>query len=261
MNKPKIMAVLNLTPDSFSGDGLVDVQEALARFETLVRQGADVVDLGAESTRPGAIALSPAQEWARLEPVLAAIQQHPLRKRVALSVDTYHPQTAARAAMADMINDESGLSEVTMRAALASTDQQIVVMHALSVPADPVKVWEAGTDPVMAILAWKEGVCQRARQAGIDAGRLIYDPGLGFGKTSEQSLELLLRAGELVQSGGRWLVGHSRKSFFSLLSDAPAAARDDLTLLASSMLAQAGVEMIRVHEVPRHRALLDRLCM
>lgn len=262
MKRPQIMGILNVTPDSFSGDGMHTRDAALARFAQLVEEGADIVDIGAESTRPGATMLTQDAEWARLEPVLVALAAHPLRQRVRLSVDTYHAATAARAlAMGvEIINDVSGLRDDAMGATVKHAPQ-LLVMHALSIPADPAVILPAETDMVQEILRWKDDVTRRAAGFGIAAERLVYDPGLGFGKTAEQSMALLLHTGSLVASGGCWLIGHSRKSLFSLVSPLQGEARDDLTLMASAMLAQAGAQILRVHHVARHRALMDRLCM
>jgi dihydropteroate synthase len=262
MKRPQLMGILNLTPDSFSGAGAMDVPTALAQFEAMVEEGAGIIDLGAESTRPGATALTADAEWARLGPVLEALAGHKKRAQVKLSIDTYHPETAALALAAgiDILNDVSGLGSDAMLQKLDGGTQDVVVMHSLTLPVDPTITWDDRVDPVVEILRWKEAVTERAMRGGIAPSRLIYDPGLGFGKNARHSLGLLLRAGELTASGGRWLIGHSRKSFLRLVSDGQSAERDDLTLLASAVLVQAGVDMLRVHQVARHRQLLDALC-
>jgi len=262
MNRPKLMGILNLTPDSFTNDGVVSADEAVLRFEQLLRDGADMIDLGAESTRPGATALSAEEEWQRLGPVLETLVLHPSRDDVQLSVDTYHPTTAARAVEmgVNMVNDVSGLRADAMVQAMEAGKHCIVVMHSLVLPVDPEITWAADTDAVAEILRWKQAILKRAEQSGIDSTRLMFDPGIGFGKTPKQSLSLVLQADELVASGGRWLIGHSRKSFLKLFSVAEGADRDDATLMASAVLVDAGVAVLRVHNVARHRALLDGLC-
>lgn len=259
----QFMAIINLTPDSFSGDGLAHAEAAVAAVDAAVAQGAAIIDLGAESTRPGAKPLAAAEEWARLGPVLAALAAHPARGDFRLSVDSYHPETMAKAlaAGADIANDVSGLRSDAMVQLLAQHRCPIVVMHALTLPADPEITWEAGVDAVAEILGWKQAINRRAVQADIDPARLIFDPGLGFGKTAEQSLQLLLRVRELLDTGGNWLIGHSRKSFLGLFTEAKSSGRDDVTLALSAMLIQAGVPMLRVHNIARHRALRERLCM
>jgi dihydropteroate synthase len=257
------MGVLNLTPDSFSdGGAFMENDAAIAQFEQLIVDGADILDIGAESTRPGATPLTHAQEWARLQPLLAQVMQHPSRSNITISIDTRHAQTAANALAigAEMINDVGGLRDADMRAVLAASTCDIVVMHALTIPSDKAVVWPPGTNPLTEVLAWKLEVAALAATASIAPERLIFDPGIGFGKTPEQSLALILHAAEIIGQGGRWLYGHSRKSFLTLFSDVPATERDALTLAFSAQLAFAEVDYLRVHAVAKHRALLERIC-
>lgn len=262
MNRPQIMGIINRTPDSFSGDGSVSVPETLARIDAMLEQGADIIDLGAESTRPGAPAIGEVEEWARLEPVLKALAKHPSRNEFYLSLDSHRAATVEKALGygIELVNDVSGLRSDAMLQVLSGCDTDVVVMHALTVPADPEITWDAGVDAVAEILRWKQAMLQRAASVNIDSTRLIFDPGIGFGKTAAQSLNLLAHAGELVDSGGRWLIGHSRKSFMKALAAEP-DDRDGPTLAMSALLAQTGVHILRVHEVARHKALLDSLCM
>lgn len=258
MNRPAILGILNLTPDSFSGDGVM-AEAALARAKMLADAGADILDIGAESTRPGATPLSADEEWARLSPVLGAIAAQTWRDRVRLSIDTRHAENAARALSlgASIINDVGGLADDAMCEALEEHECDIVVMHALTIPADAAVTLADDADAVAEILAWKTRVTAHASARGIGAHRLIYDPGIGFGKTAEQSLALITRARELKASGGRWLIGHSRKSFMKLFTDAPAEGRDALTLQFSKQLADAGIDYLRVHDVAGHGTMFD----
>lgn len=248
----RLVGILNLTPDSFSDGGqFVNPAAAVAQYHQLLEDGAAFVDMGAESTRPGATPLGDEAEWARLEPVLAQLDL----SRV--SIDTYHAESARRAlAMgAAVINDVGGLGDAAMRAVLAASDCPVIVMHALTLPADPAVTWPEGTDPVAAILAWKRDITQLAIASGIAAERLIYDPGLGFGKTAEQSLALLDRVAELVRSGGDWLYGHSKKSLYKSIEKNENVSRETLTVDYSRRLIEAGVQYLRVHDVAAHRAL------
>lgn len=249
-----LVGILNITPDSFSDGGrYLAPDAACAQCEALVAAGADMIDVGAESTRPGAVSPSPEEEWARLSPVLAVLPRH-----VPISIDTRNAQTAARAldAGVSLINDQSGLEVDAMCALLAQAECSIVVMHQLGLPVDPARVWGDAVEPVAEILRWKAAVTARAEAAGIAPERLIYDPGIGFGKTPLQSLALMRRAPELVASGGRWYYGHSRKSFLKLFTDAPPEGRDAWTLSFSQWLVRAGVHYLRVHDVARHKAAL-----
>jgi dihydropteroate synthase len=261
MNRPTIMGILNVTPDSFSGDGKL-ADAAIANARLLMGAGADILDIGAESTRPNAKSLTDDEEWARLEPVLSGIIEESWRPRVRLSIDTRHAQTAARALDMgiEIINDVSGLVDDAMLEVLEEHDCDIVVMHALGIPADPKVMLPENVDVVDEILAWKAAVTTHANARGVPSHRLIYDPGIGFGKTADQSLALVQRAGELKRSGGRWLYGHSRKSFMKLLTDAPVEARDGLTLQFSEQLARDGIDYLRVHDVIGHVNRFDALC-
>jgi len=224
-----------------------------------MEQGADIIDIGAESTRPGATPLNADEEWPRLAPVLEAIVVQGWRDRIRLSIDTRHAQTAARALAlgAEIINDVGGLADDAMCETLEQHECDIVVMHALTIPADPAVTLPESADVIAEILAWKTRIMARAAAHGIGNHRLIYDPGIGFGKTAEQSLALITRAVELKKSGGRWLYGHSRKSFMKLLTDAPAEGRDALTRKFSQALADVGMDYLRVHDVAGHVRMFD----
>jgi dihydropteroate synthase len=260
MKRPALMGILNVTPDPFSGDGLLG-PAAVAATARLVAEGVDVLDIGAESTRPNALALDSDAEWARLQPVLDALAQQAWRGRVRISVDTRHAETAARALAwgVDTINDVTGLADPAMLDVLKAQPCEVVLMHALTVPVDPAVTLPAGCNVVQEILQWKAAVSAKAAAAGLAPERLVYDPGIGFGKTAPQSLALVNGAKQLVDSGGRWLFGHSRKSFLKLFTDAGAASRDDLTLATSAQLAAAGVHVLRVHAVRRHVELFAQL--
>lgn len=258
----RLMAIMNLTPDSFSDGGMISQETAREYFLQLVEAGADYVDIGAESTRPGATPLSAEEEWARLEAPLQTIVNHPKRAQVRLSLDTRHATTAARALGlgVDMVNDVSGLRDAAMQRTLAQSNGDIVVMHALSIPADPAIILPSDADPVAVILAWKREREATLKASGIAPERLIFDPGIGFGKSAAQSLALLHRASELVDEGGRWLIGHSRKSFLKAVS-APEhpAARDAATLPFSRDLMQIPLDILRVHDVAGHRQLREEV--
>jgi 2-amino-4-hydroxy-6-hydroxymethyldihydropteridine diphosphokinase/dihydropteroate synthase len=254
----KLMGIMNLTPDSFSDGGKVLGQSALVHFLQLVEAGAEIVDIGAESTRPGATPLTAEEEWSRLAAPLQTIVNHPKRAQVRLSLDTRHATTAARALGlgVDMVNDVGGLRELEMQRVLAASGCDIVVMHALSIPADPAVTLPPDADPVAVILAWKRERAMALKASGITPKRLIFDPGIGFGKNAAQSLALLGRASELVDDGGRWLIGHSRKSFLKAVGapDRP-GDRDAATLAFSRDLLRIPVDILRVHDVAGHRQL------
>ncbi len=256
----ELVGIVNLTDDSFSDGGRwVEPSAAIAHAEQLVADGASVIDLGAESTRPGASAVEPGDEWRRLEPVLGELRHRWIRGAgPLLSVDTRHAATAQRAiaAGADWINDVTGFEDTAMIDAVRGFDGDIVVMHSLSVPPRSDLVLPVDRDPVEAIYRWADSRIERLAGAGIPPHRIIIDPGIGFGKTAQQTVQILARLGELRQLGVRLLVGHSRKSFLKTLfaerEGDPCwdpADRETETIALGQSLAEWGVDYLRVHGV------------
>lgn len=246
----RIMGIVNVTPDSFSDGGLYsDAKAAIAHMQRLVAAGAEILDIGAESTRPGAVALSSDEEWARLAPVLElAKKQFP---DAIISIDTRHAATAAKAiaAGADWINDVADAADPDMLDVVAAAPCRYVLMHSLSVPADPKLVLPAGVDATAVVADWAKQRLQQLSDKGIDAKRVVLDPGIGFGKTAEQSWNLLRGVPQLMQLGVDLLIGHSRKSFFKALGEREPAERDVETQMVSAWLAAQGVPYLRVHDV------------
>ncbi|MCB2081978.1 MAG: dihydropteroate synthase [Hyphomicrobiales bacterium] len=245
----QIVGILNLTPDSFSDGGkAADSKIALARIDAMVEAGASVIDIGAESTRPGATPLRAEEEWARLETVLPLVCSD--TRTYKLSIDTRHPETARQALAlgVDWINDVSGLENPEMLEVVKDADCQLVFMHHLGIPADRNVVLQ-GTNPVEDIMGWATQRMEQIAAHGISTDRLIFDPGIGFGKTVEQTFRLLQHIQAFKLLGLPLMVGHSRKSFFSLVSSRPAAERDPETAALSFYLAQQGVDFLRVHDV------------
>lgn len=236
------MAILNLTPDSFSGDGLGgNTDLALTAALRAVDDGADILDLGAESTRPGHIPISTADELARLLPMLAAVRA---RTKVLLSVDTSKAAVAAEAIAlgADLVNDVRGFTaDPEMVAVVARAGVPAVLMH--DVPAEP------GTDLLTSILRELSRRLDRAVAAGVAWERLIVDPGFGFGKDWRQNLELLHRFGELKALGRPILSGTSRKSMIGRVLGVPESDRLEGTAATVSLAIAAGADIVRVHDV------------
>ena len=269
--RPLVMGILNLTPDSFSDGGLwTDPGRAVEHALAMLASGADLVDLGAESTRPGggvygagARTLSVDEELERLLPVLA-----PLRRATAapLSVDTRKGEVArqALAAGADLVNDVSALGDPALGRAVAAAGCPVVLMHSRGELATMQRDISFG-DLLGEVRGELELAVRRAVAAGIDEEQVIVDPGLGFGKTAEQNLALLRRLPELAAIGRPLLVGASRKSFLALAerggaaaaSPAPAPAPSGRpehrlagSLAALAWAAAAGAAIVRVHDVP-----------
>ena len=255
---PLWMGILNVTPDSFSDGGRFESWSAVeAQAETLVVAGASFIDVGAESTRPGATPLDAEQEWQRLERVLAPLIEKyapsPLRPR--FSLDTYHPATARRALAlgVDAINDVGGLTSPEMLELAVTSDRDWIAMHNLGLPADRSRTLPVDRDPVLEVERWLEQRLDEWQRANLDLGRVVFDPGIGFGKNPLQSLRLLRGIERFERYGLRVLVGHSRKSFMHGLTG-DGVARDLFTIGASLRLCSRSVEILRVHDVAAHAA-------
>jgi dihydropteroate synthase len=240
----ELVGILNVTPDSFSDGGrFLSPEKAREQAALLYRQGASIVDIGAESTRPGSKPLGPDEEWSRLAPVLEGIGGR-------FSIDTRHAATAARAirAGAAWVNDVEGLESPEMRKAVADSSVDLVVMHSLGIPPDASRTLELGRDPVEQLLRWGEERLALLAKEGIPRSRVILDPGIGFGKLAFQSWLALSGARRLHELGTRILIGHSRKSFLSLVTDRPAAERDLESAVLCAELARAGAQYLRIHD-------------
>ena len=255
---PLWMGIVNVTPDSFSDGGRLETWPALdPHVDALVAAGASFIDIGAESTRPGATPLDADAEWARLEPVLAPLlEKHaasPLRPR--FSLDTYHAPTARRALAlgVDVINDVGGLTSPEMVELAVASGSDWIAMHNLGLPANRERTLPIDRDPVVEVERWLEQRLDEWQRAGLDLGRIVFDPGIGFGKSPLQSLRLLRGIGRFERYGLRILVGHSRKSFMHGLTG-DAADRDLFTIGASLRLCAQSVEILRVHDVAAHAA-------
>jgi dihydropteroate synthase len=241
-----VMGVVNVTPDSFSGDGLAGrgVEAAVERAVAMAEAGADIIDIGGESTRPHSVEVSAEDELARVLPVLREVLQ---RVSVPVSVDTRKARVAgtAVAAGAHIVNDVWGLrGDPDMAAMLATAPHVAVVcMHnqrGTDYPGDVVEAVASGLRDSLVV----------AERAGIDAERVIVDPGLGFGKTPAQNIELLRRLGELRGLARPVLVGASRKSTVGLLlGGAPPEQRLEGSLALAVLAAERGADIVRVHDV------------
>ncbi|HTT35232.1 MAG TPA: dihydropteroate synthase [Thermoplasmata archaeon] len=251
----RVMGIVNVTPDSFSDGGrYLDPDAAAARARALVAEGAAIVDVGGESTRPGAAPVAPSVEWGRIGPVLERLRDLP----VPISVDTRSAEVAERALAsgADWVNDVGGLRDPAMRAVVARSGAPVIALHMRGTPA----TMQAETEYADVRAEVYDGLARAAEAAiadGVRPDQLLVDPGLGFGKTAEQSVELLAHAGEFRSLGYPVVVGASRKSFLGhLLGGAPVGDRLEAGLAAAVLLASAGVEIVRTHDVgPTVRAL------
>jgi dihydropteroate synthase len=257
-SRTQIMGVLNVTPDSFSDGGLyADVDAAIAHGVLLAEQGADIVDVGGESTRPGAQRVSVEGEQERVIPVIRALAERGIR----VSVDTMNAATALEAASAGahIINDVSGgLADPDMVDAVIQTGLPYVVTHwrGHSTEMDDLAQY---TDAAREV---RDELFARAGELivrGVDPSRLIIDPGLGFAKKGQHNWQVLGHLDALLEFGLPVLIGASRKRFVADLveSDSPVEDRDAPTAIISALAAQAGVWGVRVHDVPATRLALD----
>lgn len=252
-NIPLWMGILNVTPDSFSdGDSWVDQDVLVAHIDKLIERDVQIIDIGAESTRPRADTVDDKSEWQRLQPALEVLRERIAGRKVRplISVDSRHPGVIAKAIKygADVINDVTGLDDPNMRALARESGCQVVAMHAMSVPVDPTLLLPSDQPPLIQIEEWIEKKKEQWVSENLDLSKIIVDPGIGFGKTSIQAYELMSQCQALRKCGLRLLVGHSRKSFMAGITDRPAGQRDLETLGLSMGLCQQGVDIIRVHQ-------------
>lgn len=248
------MGILNLTPDSFSDGGLrLDPTVAVEAAHRMIDEGADLLDLGAESTRPGAAMVPVEEELRRLEPVLKALREC----GVPLSVDTRKPEVM-RAVIdlgADMINDVAGFASDDAIDAVRGSSVACCVMHMQGEPQfmQQAPVYEHVVRDVKNILAQR---VQRLHSAGVDMRRIVIDPGIGFGKTLDHNLSLLARLHDLSDQGVPVLIGVSRKSMIGALTGRSVDARLSGSLAAMLAAVNAGARLVRVHDVAATRDAL-----
>lgn len=249
-----LMAVLNITPDSFSDGGkYADPDRAFSRALELEELGADIVDIGAESTRPGSARISAAEEMRRLIPVLKRLKD---RLAIPISVDTYKAEVAERALElgVEVINDPSGLTmEPQLARTVSNHDAGLVLNHMRGRPETWAKLGPM-PDPVAGIVRDLEAAVSRARHVGIGPSRLAIDPGLGFGKRKEQNALILGRLSALAALDLPIMVGPSRKSF---LAHADAEETKFATAAAVAACVLGGAHIVRVHDVREMRAAAD----
>ncbi len=248
LSRTLVMGILNVTPDSFADGGQYnDTQAAIDQAHTMVEEGANLIDIGAESTRPGSEPVSPAEEWKRLEPVLAGVVD---RVEVPVSVDTYKPETAAKALDlgATMVNDVTGLGDPKMIATVARHDVPIILMHMLGEP-KTMQENPAYEDVVADVIRFLRSRIAGAVEGGVDPEKLVVDPGIGFGKTVEHNLQILRQLGALRSLGRPILVGVSRKAFLGKLLAAEVEDRLEGGLAAAVLASHHGAHIIRTHDV------------
>ena len=262
LSRPRIMGVLNVTPDSFSDggqlyrDGRVDTDVLLARAEQMLAEGADILDVGGESTRPGAAAVSEAEELDRVVTAVEALAQH---CDTVISVDTSTPSVMTESARcgAGLLNDVRGFRRPQALQAAADSGLALCVMHMQGEPGT-MQTAPAYSDVVQDISEFLSLRLADMDAVGIDLDRVVIDPGFGFGKTAEQNFELLARLEALCNQRQPVLVGLSRKSMISSVLDRPPEQRMVASVALALMAVERGARIVRVHDVA---ATFDALSM
>lgn len=250
----KIMGILNTSPDSFNGDGTAEPAEIVARLETLLQNGADILDIGGQSTRPGADIISEAEELKRVLPAIRLARE---RTVLPISIDTFKPAVAQAAleAGATIINDIHGCQDPAMIELVHASGAPVVVMHSRGDPKTMSSLTEYPEGIMSALVAFFAERLRTLTAAGIQKSQLIFDPGIGFAQTAAQSFEVTQRLEELAQFNVPVLYAASQKSFIGkALADAdgqpaPPAERAVGTTVTSVYAMLHGADIIRVHDV------------
>jgi len=245
--RPLVMGIVNITPDSFSAVPAPQLaSQAIQEAEQLKQDGADILDLGAESTRPGATPLTAEQEWVRLEPVLREL----LTWKSPVSVDTYHPVTMRRALDmgVDIINDIWALQQADALSVVAAYKCGICLMHMHGEP-QTMQVSPMQGDVVHLVHDFFRAQFQRTDAAGIDKQRLMFDPGIGFGKTVEQNFQLLALQDRFHDLPAPLMVGWSRKSSLGAVTGLGVHDRMVPSVAAAVLAVERGAAVVRVHDV------------
>ncbi|OAA30095.1 dihydropteroate synthase [Kosmotoga arenicorallina S304] len=254
-----VMGIVNVTPDSFyEGSRASEIEKAVTMGLEMIREGADIIDVGGESSRPGADPVPVEEEINRVVPVIEAIRK--VNSQVFISVDTYHAETAAEAlkAGADIINDITGLGDKKMLKLVAESGAAVVIMHMKGTPKTMQKApyYDDVVDEVNSFLLDRARVALRE---GIDPHSIILDPGIGFGKRLVDNIELLKNIGIFKAAGFPVLIGHSRKSFIGNILELPPKDRLEGTLAVSAFCFFKGADILRVHDVKENLRLLKTL--
>ena len=256
---PLIVGILNVTPDSFSDGGRFDtIEDACAHAVGMVAEGADIIDVGGESTRPGSSGVGEDTEIERVIPVLGALASR-LPPHVPISIDTRNPRVAARAieAGARLINDPSAAGTPGMLEMAAESGAGIVLMHMQGTP-ETMQLAPAYEDVVREVEAYLLARANLAVRAGVDPQRIAIDPGIGFGKTRRHNLQLLQRLDRLVATGFPVMLGTSRKRFMgAICGETEFSELLGATCATTAMGVAAGVRLFRVHDVKQNRQAAD----
>ena len=255
VSHPLVMGIVNVTPDSFSDGGLLASSAgAISHAETLVEEGAHILDVGGESTRPGATSLSADEEWQRIGPVL----QQVVKWDIPVSVDTYHPQTMQKALDlgVDIVNDVWAFRQKGALEAVASSRCGLCMMHMHGEPAT-MQLHPMVGNVMDELSVFFQTQLALIDEAGIDQSRVVLDPGIGFGKTVEQNFEILRKQSQLLHFGQPLMVGWSNKSSLGAVSGLPVDQRLVPSVVAAVLAVERGARILRVHAVAKTVAALS----
>ena len=255
VSHPLVMGIVNVTPDSFSDGGLhASSADAISHAETLVEEGADILDVGGESTRPGAASLSADEEWQRIGPVLRQV----VKWDIPVSVDTYHPQTMQKALDlgVDIVNDVWAFRQKGALEAVASSRCGLCMMHMHGEPAT-MQLRPMVGNVMDELSVFFQTQLALIDEAGIDQSRVVLDPGIGFGKTVEQNFEILRKQSQLLHFGHPLMVGWSNKSSLGAVSGLPVDQRLVPSVVAAVLAVERGARILRVHAVAKTVAALS----
>lgn len=253
MTHSKLVAILNITPNSFSDGGLfLDPQNAKNQLDHLLESNPAVIDIGAISTRPNSMQPSVQEEIARYEQILPAIAPILKNTPAKISIDSYNYETIeylSKHIPINWINDQKGFIDERLIELAKKINSKIVIMHHLTIPADPGVCLDLKLDATEEVKSWLLNKARYLISKGIDPNNIILDPGIGFGKTAEQSWQLIREAEKFTKLGFAVMFGHSRKSFFNLITDKDFIERDLETSIITYFLVQKNIDYIRVHNI------------
>ena len=255
MTKTKLIGILNITPDSFSDGGLYNEQ-----LENLIQAEPDIIDIGAISTRPNQEKLPTyKEEIERFKNFLPQIKQSLKNSSIKISIDSFNYETIQYLLdeiKIDFINDQTGGENKQLLNLIQNTEIKLVIMHHLSIPADPTKIIAEDLDATSIVQEWLLNQADFLMNNGIKKEQIIFDPGIGFGKNAKQSWQLIQAAKTFIDTGYPILYGHSRKSFLSTITNKPFAERDLETAILSGYLANQGIDYLRIHNVEMSKRAL-----
>lgn len=256
-NRSKIVAILNITPDSFSdGNEFYSSEAAIDVAREMLSAGVDVIDIGAESTRPGAVPVLPQEEIKRIEKVLFKVKTLIENTQIEISLDSRNYETLNHFIdHIDVINDVTGLKDERIVNLALKHDKKVIFMHSLSIPVKKEEIVPPNWDIIQYLQNWFDKKLQSLDSKGFKRENLIFDPGIGFGVNAQQSISILKRIHEFVLQDVKMMIGHSRKSFLSQFGEKEAKGRDSETHALTMYLVSKKVDYIRVHDFKAARRI------